>query len=93
MSCKRYRVIVSGRVQGVAFRYYTVDMANKLGITGWVRNLYPRDVEAVVQGKNPEIDQMLNWLRQGPSTAQVRDIKIVEEPCSMDEFSDFSIKF
>ena len=90
---KRYRVIISGRVQGVAFRYYTVEMAGRLGITGWVRNVYPRDVEAVVEGKSPEIGKMIAFLRQGPPAAHVMDIHIVEEPYAPGEFSDFSIRF
>ena len=93
MSCKRYRVIVSGRVQGVCFRYYTVEMAKKLGITGWVRNLYSRQVEAVVEGKSPKIDQMLSFLKEGPSMAHVTDCQIVEEPYKPDEFTDFRIEF
>ena len=93
MSHKRYRVIVSGRVQGVCFRYYTVEMARKLGITGWVRNLYSRQVEAIVEGKSPEIDRMLAFLKEGPSMAHVMDCKITEEPCNPGEFTDFTIEF
>ena len=90
---KRFHVVVSGRVQGVCFRHYTVDMARKLGIKGWVRNLYSGEVEALVEGKKPGIDQMVAWLRQGPPMAHVRDMKVTEEPSIPGEFQDFNITY
>ena len=90
---KRKRVVVSGRVQGVCFRYYTQEMARQLGIAGWVRNLYSRQVEAVLEGREPDLTRMIDWMRQGPSMAHVNDITIAEEPCNEGELLDFTIRF
>ena len=59
----RKRVVVSGRVQGVCFRYYTQERARQLHIRGWVRNLHSRQVEAVIEGKGSDISNMIDWMR------------------------------
>ena len=76
----RAQVRLSGRVQGVAFRYYAVRMAHQLGVKGWVRNLYNSDVEAVIEGHQSAVQQMIDWCRKGPSMAVVEDIKIDWQP-------------
>ena len=53
----------SGRVQGVGFRYYAVQKANQLGLTGWVKNLYDGSVEMEVEGEEPLIDQLIIFLQ------------------------------
>ena len=70
------RVYVSGRVQGVGFRMATVDAARRIGVTGTVRNLLDGRVEAVIEGGQPQLDAMVDWLRSGPSTARVDDLAI-----------------
>lgn len=72
------RVRVTGKVQGVGFRMSTVRQAHSLGVAGWVRNLEDGSVEALLQGEHDCIDQMLSWLRIGPSAAQVKDIESEE---------------
>ncbi|MBN1522072.1 MAG: acylphosphatase [Candidatus Aureabacteria bacterium] len=89
----RYRVVVRGRVQGVCFRYYAVDAAKKLDIRGWVRNLWSGEVEALVEGKEPQAQQMLNWLREGPPMAHVTNVKVTEEPVRKGEFQDFTVTY
>jgi acylphosphatase len=88
---KRVRVIVRGRVQGVAFRYYAVDRARELGVRGWVRNLYSGEVEALVEGDRPDVEQMISWLRTGPSLAHVTDMTVTEERPVPGEYSGFTI--
>lgn len=66
-----FRVLVSGRVQGVSFRYYAQQQAQLIGITGWVRNLPDGRVEAMIRGDAASTDRMLAWLTHGPESAVV----------------------
>lgn len=74
-SMKTYRYTISGRVQGVAFRHYTVREAEKLGISGTVRNLPDDRVEVLAQGDEAEIAQFETFLHQGPRSAQVERVE------------------
>ncbi len=58
----RRHIIFYGRVQGVGFRYYAVNKARQLGLTGWVKNLYDGSVEMEVQGEEPKIDELILFL-------------------------------
>jgi acylphosphatase len=89
---KSIHVFISGRVQGVAFRYYTVKTAMSLNLRGWVRNLGDGRVEAVFEGGDDPVDAMLAWCKKGPSMAHVTQVDVKEEPCSGD-YEDFNIKF
>mgnify|MGYP002629902904 CR=1 FL=1 len=79
---KSVRVIVSGRVQGVWFRGWTVEQATDLGLVGSVRNCRNGTVEAVLCGPDDRVDRMLNVLWQGPPLADVTEVeaKPCEEP-------------
>ena len=59
----RKHIIFYGRVQGVGFRYYAVQKANQLGLTGWVRNCWDETVEMEVQGQEELIDQLIIFLQ------------------------------
>lgn len=59
----RKHIIFYGRVQGVGFRYYAVQKANQLGLTGWVKNLYDGSVEMEVEGQEELIDQLIIFLQ------------------------------
>jgi len=80
---KAVRVLVSGRVQGVGFRYSTCDEALRLGLAGWVRNLPSGGVEVLAQGAGADVDRLLVWLESGPRTASVSDLEMA--PASPDE--------
>ena len=71
-------VIISGRVQGVWFRGWTMQQASSLGLTGWVRNRRDGTVEAIFQGDAADIDAMLNACWQGPPAASVDDIRVAD---------------
>jgi len=73
---ERLRVTISGRVQGVGFRYATYREATALGLTGWVRNAYDGGVEAEFEGARAHLEAMLAWCRQGPRYADVRDVHV-----------------
>ena len=59
----RKHILFYGRVQGVGFRYYAVQKANQLGLTGWVKNLYDGSVEMEVEGQEELIDQLIIFLQ------------------------------
>jgi acylphosphatase len=87
----RRRFVVTGRVQGVGFRYFTHDAALREGVGGWVRNLPDGRVEAEVEGEIAAVDRVEAALRRGPSSARV-DHVIVEEQTPQERTTDFFIR-
>ena len=71
----RLHAYVSGRVQGVGFRYFVMQAAIDCHLTGWVRNLHDSRVEVVAEGPHEALDQLLAALRKGPMSAVVEDVK------------------
>ncbi len=92
MSYVRKRVIISGLVQGVAFRHYTREMARKIGVTGWVRNLADGTVEAVFEGDPESVMEAVNWCHNGPPASNVDDVRVMDEPYT-GEFASFTVEF
>ncbi|MCA8955555.1 MAG: acylphosphatase [Planctomycetes bacterium] len=72
------RVLVAGRVQGVAFRWATCEQARKLGVRGWVRNRRDGCVEAHLEGQVDAVDALLGWLHTGPPQARVDKVEAIE---------------
>ncbi len=70
------RLLIHGKVQGVWYRAGAKAEADKLGLTGWVRNLPSGEVEALVHGEDQAIEQFIDWARQGPPAAQVARIEV-----------------
>ncbi|MBK8026677.1 MAG: acylphosphatase [Chloroflexi bacterium] len=68
---QQVHALVSGLVQGVNFRYYTVQTALELGLTGWVRNLAEGDVEVMAEGTRAQLNQLVAFLHKGPPAAYV----------------------
>jgi acylphosphatase len=68
-------VLVSGRVQGVAFRWHARGAARELGVTGWIKNLADGRVEAWVEGGEEAVERMLAWLAKGPPAARVEGVE------------------
>ena len=89
---KKNRVVIEGKVQGVFFRANMQRVARSLDLAGWVRNLPDGRVEAVVEGAENNMAAMLDWCRQGPPYAVVRQVEVTEEPYSGD-YRDFSIRY
>ncbi|MCE5266222.1 MAG: acylphosphatase [Deltaproteobacteria bacterium] len=76
---KRYRVLISGRVQGVFFRANASKRASALGLSGWVRNLPDGRVETVFEGEDEKAEGMLAWCRTGTPPARVDQVEVTEE--------------
>jgi len=79
-------LVISGRVQGVGFRYSMLEQAERLGVTGWVRNRRDGTVEAAVDGAADAVDAILAWARRGPRGASVTDVQLAEIPESFERF-------
>ena len=88
----RARVYVSGKVQGVFFRSETADLAQSLGINGWVRNLSDGRVEALFEGEKEQVEEEIEFCRRGPTGAHVRDLDIRWEDWK-GEFRDFKVLY
>lgn len=83
-------IIVSGLVQGVYFRASTLNKANSLGVTGWVKNLVDGRVEIMVEGESKLVEQMLDWCKKGPPHSKVDKIH-VDEILFRNKYTDFII--
>lgn len=70
------RLVVTGRVQGVAYRANMRREAQRLGVTGWVRNRSDGSVEAMVAGSAEQVAAIINWARRGPPAAQVEHVAV-----------------
>ena len=90
MSQKRVHIFVKGKVQGVYFRQGMKDIAEKKNVTGWVRNLQDKRVEAVLEGKDTNVNSVIEWSHMGPPNAIVDAVEIMNENY-MGNFSKFEI--
>lgn len=66
-----FRLRITGRVQGVGFRYAMQSEAARQGLSGWVRNRRDGSVEALVQGEAGAVEALVDWARRGPAGARV----------------------
>ena len=81
---KRVHVYISGRVQGVFFRAETERAARSLNLNGWVRNMEDGRVEALFEGDDSGIDNMMIWCHKGPPHARVDEVNMEDEPAAGD---------
>jgi len=75
---KAVDVRITGRVQGVSFRYYTREQARGLGVTGWVRNEPDGAVVGHFEGSPEAVDALVDWCRHGPAYAEVDDVEVTD---------------
>ncbi|MHA1917194.1 MAG: acylphosphatase [Candidatus Ranarchaeia archaeon] len=87
----RYHFFVSGRVQGVYYRIFTQQNANRMGLKGWVRNLSDGSVEILAEGNENELIDFESILREGPPSSKVVDLKIMKQKAT-NEFENFIIE-
>jgi acylphosphatase len=91
VSVVRRRIVVSGRVQGVGFRYALADEARSRGIRGWVRNRRDGSVEAMLAGDADAVDALVAWARRGPPSARVSSVEIEAVQDTAGNFDDFDV--
>ena len=87
---KAVKLVVNGTVQGVFFRQYVKDYADKMAIRGFVRNLEDGTVEIVGEGENEDIDGFVLEIKRGPKHAQIRNVSVEEKKWSGD-YKEFKV--
>ncbi len=87
----RLHATVEGRVQGVGFRFFVLDTAETLNVTGWVKNRWDETVEITAEGPKEDLEVLLRALERGPSAAYVSQV-VREWLPATGEFKSFSIK-
>lgn len=88
---KQAHLFIAGFVQGVNFRYFVKNNAEKLRVFGWIRNTEAGHVEVVLQGDREAIEKMVSLCRKGPFLAEVKDIQVINEEIK-EAYTDFEIK-
>lgn len=88
----RAHILISGRVQGVFFRSTMKEVADELGLKGWVRNLPDGRVEAVVEGPRDKVEELIRWCHRGPPLARVKEVAVRWQEYK-GEFKDFRIRY
>ena len=89
---KQLTAIVHGYVQGVSFRYYTRQTANRLGLTGWVANRRDGTVKAVAEGNEATLEELLAFLHEGSPAARVERVEETWAEAE-DAFRNFSVRY
>ena len=87
----RVNMIVSGMVQGVGFRWYILQEAEEIGVTGYVRNTWSGEVEIVAEGEEWQIEALHEKAKQGPMRSRVTAVKVVKDSAK-NEFNKFEIR-
>jgi acylphosphatase len=87
----RAGVTIKGIVQGVNYRYYTMEKALQHNVTGWMRNLANGDVEGCFEGEEGDVTALVDWCRIGPSRARVDEVVVESEPFK-GEFTEFRVR-
>ena len=88
---KRVHLIIKGHVQGIDFRYNTREKAESLGLNGWIRNTPNRAVEAVFEGPEEMINEIIEFCKKGTIGSRVTDVKINKEP--VEGLNKFEIRY
>jgi acylphosphatase len=89
----RRRILVSGRVQGVGYRYATVREARRLGLRGYARNLPDGRVEVVAEGPPDDVERLTAWCRRGPSAAEVSAVEHVDLDRGSKSLEPFDVRW
>ncbi len=88
---RAYRWVISGRVQGVGFRWFVLRTAQRLGVTGWARNLWDGRVEVMGQGTLPMLHDFQKGLHEGPPLSHVEKVEKSEVTSEVGTFKSFEI--
>jgi len=87
METRRLSIVVQGRVQGVGFRYFVRDVARRMNLSGWVRNLFDGGVEIEAQGDQQKLELFKSEVQEGPPLAYVKEIRVLEIPVEENEMN------
>ncbi|HEY6979184.1 MAG TPA: acylphosphatase [Chitinophagaceae bacterium] len=82
-------LIIEGEVQGVFYRATAKEIADRLGITGWIKNTLEGNVEAMVTGDETSVQKFINWCWQGPKKAEVTNVTVTKK--EEQSFNNFSV--
>lgn len=88
---KHYKIRVSGRVQGVGFRWSCIRVARQMFITGFVKNSYDGSVYIEAEGEEEDLNKFIVWCRKGPDYAWVDDVDIVEG--ELNDYDSFDVRY
>lgn len=86
------RIEVTGRVQGVGFRWFVLERARILNLSGWVRNLAHGTVEVAAAGEPDAVENLLSAVHHGPPGASVRSVRDLEPPAASELVTPFTIR-
>ena len=73
---KKIHIVITGKVQGVGFRYWLYQIANEKNVYGWVKNINTNEVEALFLGEEKKVDEIIKLCRKGPTSSNVVSVKI-----------------
>ncbi|TFG20396.1 MAG: acylphosphatase [Promethearchaeota archaeon] len=90
---KKMHAYVSGKVQGVFFRANAADIANRLGVKGWIKNLNNGKVEVLAEGSQEKLNELLKWLRRGPIWANVQAVHHEFSESEKEDYRNFTIHY
>jgi len=82
-------LLIKGKVQGVFYRATAKEVAEALGLTGWVKNTKEGNVEALASGRDEQLQQFISWCKQGPAKASVTNVEITRK--NEESFNGFKI--
>lgn len=82
-------LLIKGEVQGVFYRATAKEIADKLGVTGWIKNKWDGNVEALATGHEESLQKFIEWCRQGPKKAEVTDVIVTKKEETT--FNNFSV--
>ncbi|MFW6289681.1 MAG: acylphosphatase [Mariniphaga sp.] len=88
----QFEIKISGKVQGVGFRYFVQKKAEELNIRGWVKNMPVGNVVVMAQGDETDMNTFIDYLRIGPTMAKVTQVSKNRMP-ELEEFSSFQVKY
>lgn len=88
---ERAHILISGDVQGVLYRSSALDIAQKLGLVGWVKNTFGGEVEIVAEGSKESLNELVKWCKDGPKFARVGNVAVDWQEAK-GKFSFFQVK-
>lgn len=86
-----YKIIVRGRVQGVGFRYSVLNIANRLSLKGYVRNMYDGSVLLEIEGPETSTDEMIYWCKSQSPPGHIEDIELTEG--ALVNYKSFEVRY